>query len=126
MKRATKRHSSLFLIELMIALLFFSLATVICMRFFTQAHLISQGAQNLNEAVLIATSLAEEFRASNGQMNDKLLHYDHSWKLVESEQAIFTASFQTIAYSGNLSQATITISQNHQEIIYQLEVLLCP
>ena len=126
MKRAKKRHSSLFLIELMIALLFFSLAAAICIQFFIQAHLLSQRAENLNEAVLIANSLAEEFRATNGDMVETQFFYDQNWGSVDANNAVFTTTFTITPKEQSLLQANITVFQDPLEPIYELEVIICP
>ena len=49
-----QRHnntSSLFLLELILAVLFFSVASALCIQIFTKAHLMSQDARDLNFAV---------------------------------------------------------------------------
>lgn len=43
--------SSLFLLELILAVLFFSVASALCIQIFTKAHLMSQDARDLNFAV---------------------------------------------------------------------------
>lgn len=59
-----QRHnntSSLFLLELILAVLFFSVASALCVRIFIKAHLMSQEAKDLNFAVNEVTSMAEQF-----------------------------------------------------------------
>ena len=51
MKRTPAKRSSLFLLELIIAILFFSLTSVVCVQFFARAHLISRQTQELNAAL---------------------------------------------------------------------------
>ncbi len=62
--RASK--SSLFLIELIITIFFFSLAGVTCMRLFTYAHSVSGDSVNTTQAVRIAQNAAESFLAARG------------------------------------------------------------
>ena len=52
--------SSLFLLELILAVLFFSVASALCIQIFTKAHLMSQDARDLNFAVNEVSSMAEQ------------------------------------------------------------------
>ena len=56
------RRSSLFLLELIIAIAFFSIAAAVCVQFFAKSHDLEQESSRLNHAVHLATSAAEEFR----------------------------------------------------------------
>ena len=58
-----QRHnntSSLFLLELILAVLFFSVASALCIQIFTKAHLMSQDARDLNFAVNEVSGMAEQ------------------------------------------------------------------
>ena len=51
MKGTSAKRSSLFLLELIIAILFFSLTSAVCVQIFVRAHLISRQTQELNTAL---------------------------------------------------------------------------
>ena len=81
-----QRHnniSSLFLLELILAVLFFSVASALCIQIFTKAHLMSQDARDLNFAVNEVSSMAEQISAGT-------LHSDTT-----------TSSDDTVASSGD-------------------------
>lgn len=60
MKRANRTKSStLFLLELIFAILFFSIASAVCVQIFVKAHLLSRDAQALQLAVNECTGVAE-------------------------------------------------------------------
>ena len=59
MKRVRHSRSGLFLIELMICILFFSITAGICIQFFVKSHNMSQDAKNLYQAQQEAASMAE-------------------------------------------------------------------
>ncbi len=59
MKRKMSSKSGLFLMEMMISILFFSIAAGVCVQVFAKAHLISENAANLNMASGAASSAAE-------------------------------------------------------------------
>lgn len=60
--------SSLFLMELIIALLFFSLASTVCIRLFVNAHSLSAQTVDQNYAVNYAQNMAEAFTGCNGDL----------------------------------------------------------
>lgn len=66
MKIKSSSKSSLFLIELIIAIFFFMLTTTICVQLFVKSHTISQETTSLNHAVLWTQNLAEVFTNQNG------------------------------------------------------------
>lgn len=72
--------SSLFLMELIISILFFSIASAVCIQLFVKAHLLNVRTQEQNQTVVWSQNLAELWRAYEG---DSLLIYnqlraDHS------------------------------------------------
>lgn len=60
--------SSLFLMELIIALLFFSLASTVCIRLFVNAHSLSAQTVDQNYAVNYAQNMAEAFIGCDGDL----------------------------------------------------------
>lgn len=60
------RKTGLFLMELIIAILFFSLAATICIQLFVKSHMISERSIALNHSILLAQNTAEIFFATNG------------------------------------------------------------
>lgn len=60
------RKTGLFLMELIIAILSFSLAAAICIQLFVKSHMISERSIALNHSILLAQNTAEIFYATNG------------------------------------------------------------
>ncbi|MGC4020346.1 MAG: hypothetical protein QM793_14730 [Muricomes sp.] len=58
-RRNRANLSSLFLLELILAILFFSIASAVCVQFFVKSHLLSQDARKLNTSVSEVSSIAE-------------------------------------------------------------------
>ena len=58
-RRNRARSSSLFLMELIIAILFFSVFSAVCVQFFVKSHLLSNDANALTHAVNECASTAE-------------------------------------------------------------------
>ena len=64
--QSSSSRTSLFLMELIIAILFFSLAGAVCIQLFVRAHIISGKSVELNYSVLWAQNTAELFYGCNG------------------------------------------------------------
>ncbi len=62
MKRSSNSHSSLFLMEMMVAIMLFSLASAVCLRMFATCHQIGEDTKDLNMAVYQAGNAAELLR----------------------------------------------------------------
>jgi len=60
--------SSLFLIELIIAIGFFAVASAVCLQLFVRARLVSIQSADLSRATLAAQSAAEAFRGCGGSL----------------------------------------------------------
>lgn len=66
MKIRQSSKSSLFLIELIIAIFFFIIAATICIQLFVKSYTISNETISINHAVLWTQNLAEIFTNQNG------------------------------------------------------------
>lgn len=62
--RSRARSSSLFLMELILAILFFSVASAVCVEFFVKSHLMSLDSEALTHAVNECSGAAEILCAS--------------------------------------------------------------
>lgn len=58
--------SSLFLMELIISILFFSIASAVCIQLFVKAHVLNNRTQEQNQIVVWSQNLAELWRAYEG------------------------------------------------------------
>ncbi len=74
MATRSARKSSLFLIELIIAILFFSLSAAVCVRLFATAYLMGQQSTNRDAATLQAQSMAALFQNADGALDDVLAY----------------------------------------------------
>ncbi len=59
---------SLFLMELIVAIFFFSVSAAICVRLFVSAHFLAQKTENLSNASIWSQNLSEVFIGNNGNM----------------------------------------------------------
>ena len=142
-----QRHnniSSLFLLELILAVLFFSVASALCIQIFTKAHLMSQDARDLNFAVNEVSSMAEQISAGtlhsdtaassddtasdpSTQMPDDSLqeaaaYYDSGYASCEKADAVYVLTVhyepENTLLKAHISMDTIADNRN----IYTLDV----
>lgn len=67
-----KSKSGLFLMELIVIILFFSLASTVCIQLFVKSHLLGKETKELNHSVLQAQNIAESFLGSSGEVSHLL------------------------------------------------------
>ncbi|MEG2173913.1 MAG: hypothetical protein RR135_00320 [Oscillospiraceae bacterium] len=66
--KTSSSRSGLFLIELIIIIGFFAMASAVCIQIFARARLVAVNSGELVHASLAAQSAAEAFRATDGQV----------------------------------------------------------
>ncbi len=89
--------TGLFLMELIIAILFFSLAGAVCIRLFVRSHIISEQSVELNHSVLWAQNTAEAFYGCNGDIQQMSELLDGSTVITgpDSEEQVLTLAFDS-------------------------------
>lgn len=142
-----QRHnniSSLFLLELILAVLFFSVASALCIQIFTKAHLMSQDARDLNFAVNEVSSMAEQISAGtlhsdtaassddtasdpstqmpDDSLQDATAYYNSSYASCEKADAVYVLTVhyepEDTLLKAHISMDTIADNRN----IYTLDV----
>lgn len=118
-----QRHnntSSLFLLELILAVLFFSVASALCIQIFTKAHLMSQDARDLNFAVNEVSSMAEQM--PDDSLQDAAAYYDSGYASCEKADAVYVLTVhyepEDTLLKAHISMDTIADNRN----IYTLDV----
>ena len=136
------RRSSLFLMELMIAILLFSLAAAICVPVFVKSHSIKEKSTELNQAVLASVSVAEIIRSEGislemlseafpeAESADHTLYisYDQKWSPCAPSDAVYTlrvgTKLELTTSDSSILTGEITVYRAGQEgnSIYELAV----
>ena len=118
-----QRHnntSSLFLLELILAVLFFSVASALCIQIFTKAHLMSQDARDLNFAVNEVSSMAEQM--PDDSLQDAAAYYDSSYASCEKADAVYVLTVhyepEDTLLKAHISMDTVADNRN----IYTLDI----
>lgn len=126
-KRTSK--SGLFLLELVLGILFFSLASAVCVSLFVNARLTSARSRDLTEAMLQAQTVAESYRSVDGDMErlaqlldaqqqeDVLcLFYDKDWNPAsDSNYARYTLWIRSEDH-GRLDSAEILVTKGESDL----------
>lgn len=134
MNKQPSRRSSLFLTELIIAILFFSLASTVCVRIFVKSHTLEQESIQLNHAISAASSVAEIFRNQENPFeilemqypdgvksdNHYQFFYAKDWSLCNKDEAVYTV-IADFAKVSSFEIADIQVITSKQSI-YDLSV----
>lgn len=130
-------RSSLFLMELLLAILFFSIASAVCIRMFVRAHTVSAQTIDTNKAIVQAQNLAEAWLSADGDLNEVAsllpgasleeiypprcltLAFDADWNVVElgdTEETAYTATLESYDADSDdgLINAFITVRKMKQ------------
>lgn len=131
----SKSKSSLFLMEMIVTILFFSIASAICVRLFAESHVLSRQADELNMAVAVSQSFVEVMRGTDGsidamteqfpnaeRINDNTLeqYYDADYQECTEDEARFVAEI-TLSNTGAFQVIeTRFINLETKELVYEL------
>lgn len=121
-------RSSLFLLELIVAICFFSVTAAICTRVFAAAHLQSIHTQDLNHAIANAQSAAEAFRSTDGTLEalatlfpDEAILTDTASKSADSS-SVDPASTMLLLYDADWNPCSDETDPADASVVYQLSV----
>ena len=94
----TRSKTPLFLMELIIMLLVFSISAAVCLQVFSGAKKISEESRKLDAAVMQAQTIAEYWKASHGDLEEtaEMLYVipdETGFKLYDEENWLHTEVF---------------------------------
>ena len=129
--------SGMFLIELLLALLIFAIASAICLQVFVTAHLLSAESNNINHAVVAAQNVAECFKASNGDLaqtanllqgstetaDNRLTQYFNSeWKPAASNDFNFILEVTLAPQQGGFVSGELTVNAAKGDLLFAIPI----
>ena len=142
MNQTKVRSLSLFLMELIISILFFSVAAAFCVQFIVKSHTISGNAENLGNASVNCSSVAELIYASDspeeiadgvaaawpeadisaGSSTDICIYFDSDWEPCGAGEAAFALKAD-IACEDNMMEGGISaVTVQDAKLIYSLDI----
>lgn len=77
MRNKTFSRAGLFLMELIISILFFSLTGAVCVRLFVNAHIVSRDSVELNHALEWTQNVAEVFYGLDGNREEMIQQFEN-------------------------------------------------
>lgn len=138
MKKHSSSRSGLFLMEIIIAILFFSVVSAICLQLFVKAHNLGQNTEELDAAVRQAGSAADILSRSKEPMEqleeiypdsdmDKtggLIYFAKDFQNCGKEDAVYCLKIATGTEDDGLCTYNITFYANDEadDIIYSMDV----
>jgi Tfp pilus assembly protein PilV len=87
----------IFLMELLIAVAVFAICAAVCVSIFVDSYLVSEAADDLNRAMIVAKNGAERLKA--GEDLNAPVFYDSGWKPCGESSAVYVL----LTSSGRLS-----------------------
>ena len=137
MKNRALSGSGMFLIELLIGLLIFAIASAICLRIFVAANHISTGSVELNHAVVAAQNSAECFKSTGGDMPETAgllggdlsegdtaltLYFDADWNKVALAGNGYFAEIRQVSRGGGVIDGEVSVSRMSGDLIFSIPV----
>jgi Tfp pilus assembly protein PilV len=112
--RPTTSKSGVFLLELVLVILFFSIASTVCIEMFVKSYTISNDSTYLNTSVQIAENIAETFKAENDLIThsfSETYYYSDDLKQVSKVNSTYIA---VVDYSSDnsMNHANISVFAN--------------
>lgn len=113
-----KSKAALFLIELLIALLFFSVASAICLQLFVGAHNANKYSDNMSHASMLCSYYAEDFFSSKYAPDfAPTCYYTDSLNETEYEDAVYCVA-TSFSYENNYLILHVSVSNLDRSEIY--------
>jgi len=113
--------SAVFLFELMIIILVFTLAAAVCTQIFATAYSMSVESRELTMSSINAQTVAEQFKA--GKPDIEPLHFDREWQAVNEAGAYYTVRLEEQNGSPVMRDAFVKVYKtNSTEVLFSLHV----
>lgn len=138
-RRSRAKSSSLFLMELILAILFFSITSAVCVQFFIKSHLLSKDSKALSQAVIECSNIAEitsvsdsaaaaisllrdsypDIQAEQPADSFAVLYYDDAFDPCGEKESVYilTASFSE---ENSMLNASMEVTGPGNSTIYEL------
>ena len=136
MNDAGRSRSSLFLMEMIVTILFFSLAAAVCVKCFVSAHMMGKETYELNHAIAVATGYAEVMRGTDGDIDSIMevfpdavkgddsyimLFYDGKFEACDPDSAVYAGDV-TLTPNGAIQNMHVKIVRvEDSSVIYELD-----
>ena len=113
--------SAIFLFELMIIILVFTLAAAVCVQVFASAFNMSTESRELTMSSMNAQTVAEQFKT--GKPDIEPLYFDKGWAATDAGNAYYIVELEEQQGAPQMRDAWVYVyKKNSDEAIYSLRV----
>lgn len=112
-----KSKAALFLMELLLALLFFSIAGAVCLQLFSRAHIMNRENNHNSNANILFTNEAEAFYSSEDIVEPYTVYYNSHLNSMPAYGGEYKVSVSQL-YDGKYRICHIIVSDIDSENIY--------
>ena len=130
------RRSTVFLMELIMAILIFSIAATVCVQVFVKSHTLKEESNKLSQAVFASTSVAEIIRSGHDYDvvlskeyplllcdNDSYsIFFDEGWNNTSNNNAKFCLEIEIDTKNDFLNSVITVYEEKNKAVIYTLHV----
>ena len=130
------RRSTVFLMELIMAILIFSIAATVCVQVFVKSHTLKEESNKLSQAVFASTSVAEIIRSGHDydvilakeyplllcDNNSYTIFFDEEWNNTSNNNAKFCLEIEIDTKNDFLNSVITVYEEKNKAVIYTLEV----
>lgn len=127
MNKYTKSKTSLFLMELILTILMFSVCGAVCMKLFAASNTLGKQTKELNGSVACAQGFVEVMRGTDGTIEEIMAMYPSAIKGEDGFFEVFydkdfmECDFSKAAYVGDVTLTPLGAIQNMEVKIVRLE-----
>ncbi len=136
MRKQHTPKATLFLMELVIVIFFFSICAAICVNIFGSAQQMADNSENLSRAAMEARSAASCYKAAEGDLaetarllegiqteNSVLVYFDEAWNRTgNSGEALFAAQLKQRELPGEADVYVLHLDTASDTIIFSIPV----
>ena len=113
--------SAVFLFELMVIILVFTLAAAVCTQIFARSYTMSQESRALTMGAINAQTMAEQFKSTGEAQED--LYFDKDWVAVAEADAYYTVKFEDKGSTEEMKSAEVNVYKTDEsEAVFSLQV----
>ena len=122
MKHTSLSRSGLFLMEMIFAILFFSIGCAVCVQLFVRSYNMSTDSRNLNHAVTCAQSVAEAVKGTHAPPEELKAYFPDSEASGDTLQVFYNNNWLTCARSLAVYQMDVVIQTDSPFLATQITV----
>lgn len=119
----TTSKSGIFLLELVLVILFFSIASTVCIEMFIKSYTLSNDSTYLNQSVLIAENIAEAFKSEEALIKESNTQtYYFTSNLMKTDQSNYTYKAIVDYFSKNNINSAMIYVYADNTLYFNLEI----